>query len=368
MRTLALFSLVSLTLGCSSGPAMLSQDFGTNPGGGDASANAGDSGSTAGDAGSMPGDAGSAVDSGGIVSDLGGGDLGAQSGHKIKTVFVIVMENSNWSGIKGSTSMPYLNQTLLPMSSYATMYMNPPGLHPSEPNYLWLEAGTNFGIKADGAPSKDHQATTAHLVTQLEAAGLSWKSYQEDITAGTCPLTATKEYVPRHNPMVFFDDVTNTNDPNAARCIAHVRPFEELAADLKSGNVARYNFITPDLCNDMHGSDALAGDFTCVIGVTDLLKKGDDWLKANVPVILASQAYQTGGALFITWDEGELNTDGPIGMIVTSPFAKGGGYNNAIGYTHSSTLRTLQEIFAVSPFLGGAATSNDLSDLFQTFP
>src|SRR6266567_2732431 len=59
----------------------------------------------------------------------------------VKTVFIILMENHNWSQIKGSSSAPYINNTLLPASSYATQYFNPPGIHPSLPNYLWLEAG-----------------------------------------------------------------------------------------------------------------------------------------------------------------------------------------------------------------------------------
>ena len=40
--------------------------------------------------------------------------------------------------------------------------------------------------------------------------------------------------------------------------------------------------------------------------------------------------------------------DGPIGLIVLSRDAKGGGYSNTIHYTHSSTLRTVQEIFGVT--------------------
>jgi hypothetical protein len=44
------------------------------------------------------------------------------------------------------------------------------------------------------------------------------------------------------------------------------------------------------------------------------------------------------------------------------------GYANTILYNHGSTLRTVQEIFGVSPLLGGAATSTDLRDLFLTFP
>src|SRR5437762_2618300 len=81
----------------------------------------------------------------------------------VKTVFIILMENHNWSEIKGNPSAPYLNNTLLPMASRAEQYFNPPGIHPSLPNYLWLEAGTNFNILNDNAPSVNHQSTTDHL-------------------------------------------------------------------------------------------------------------------------------------------------------------------------------------------------------------
>jgi hypothetical protein len=78
--------------------------------------------------------------------------------HHIKTVFIILMENHNWTGdgkrdIKGNPAAPYIIKTLLPTSSYANQYYNPPNNHPSLPNYLWLEAGTNFGIRNDGPPS-----------------------------------------------------------------------------------------------------------------------------------------------------------------------------------------------------------------------
>jgi hypothetical protein len=69
----------------------------------------------------------------------------------------------------------------------------------------------------------------------------------------------------------------------------------------------------------------------------------------------------------ITWDEGE-GGDGPIGMIVLSPFAKGNGYSNSIHYTHGSTLRTLQGIFGITPLIRDAANQTDLNDLFAVFP
>ncbi len=275
-----------------------------------------------------------------------------------KHVFLIVMENHNWSDIKNSPSAPYINNTLLPTASYAEQYYNPPGNHPSEPNYLWLEAGTNFGISDDADPAFNHQSTTQHFVTLLSNAGLSWKSYQEDISGTDCPLTGSGSYAPKHNPMVFFDDVTNTNDPNSPKCISHIRSYTELATDLQQNTEPNYSFITPNLCDDMHDSCA---------PLNDPVKQGDTWLAQNLPTILTSQAYMNGGIVFITWDEGE-GGDGPIGMIVLSNNAKGSGYSNSIQYTHSSTLRTLEEIFGVTPLLGDAANATDLSDLFKTFP
>ena len=288
----------------------------------------------------------------------------SQTTNHIQTVFIILMENHNWTGgkggtsIKGNRSAPYINNTLLPMASHAEQYFNPPGIHPSLPNYLWLEAGTNFGILDDNPPSVNSQATTNHLVTFLNNAKISWKAYEEDISGTVCPLTDTLEYAVKHDPFVYFDDVTGNQDPNSTYCINHVRPYSELANDLTTGNVAQYIFITPNLCDDMHDR--------CK-PLRNAIQQGDTWLSNNVPTILNSAAYKAGGALFITWDEAGTG-DGPIGMIVLSQFAKGAGYQNSIHYTHGSTLRTFEEIFGVSPFLGDAASETDLSDLFAQFP
>ena len=276
----------------------------------------------------------------------------------IQTVFIIVMENHNWSDINGSASAPYINGTLLPAGAHASQYYNPPGNHPSEPNYLWLEGGTNYGIHDDGAPVTNSLTNTDHFVSLLDNAGLSWKSYQEGIGGDTCPLTAYGLYAPKHNPMVFFDDITGAVDPLSAICISHVRPLSELATDLSSGQVPRYSFITPNLCNDMHNSTGCP--------TTDSVKNGDAWLAQWIPVLLASAAYRNNGAIFITWDESETG-DEPIGMLVLSPLAKP-GYTSSIYLTHSSTLRTFQEIFDVGPFLCDAANAVDLSDLFNLPP
>jgi len=269
--------------------------------------------------------------------------------HAIKTVFLIMMENHNWSQIKGNPSAPYINDTLLRIGAHAENYVSG-AIHPSEPNYIWLEAGSDLGIANDAAPAYNDRTTHAHLSTFFDAANVSWKSYQEGIAGDACPLTASGFYDPKHNPMVFFDDVRPT-------CVAHVRPYAELAKDL-AGQTADYNFITPNLCNDMHGASG------CPNG--DQIASGDAWLSTEVPKIMASEAYLTGGAIFITWDEGG-GSDGPVGMIVVSPFARA-GYAGSVAYSHSSTLRTVQEIFAVQPYLRAAQDATSLSDLFVSYP
>jgi len=285
---------------------------------------------------------------------------GIMPGEAKRPVFVIVMENSDWAGVKGSASAPYINGTLLPKFAHAEQYFNPAGNHPSEPNYMWMEAGDNLGVIGDGDPSLNHQSTTDHLVTRLEAAKLTWRSYQEDISGTDCPLVAVKNYAPKHNAPVFFDDVTNMNDATAPRCIQHVRPYTELAGDLMNDTIADYNFITPNLCDDGHNVCPPQNDQT---------KQADDWLAANLPAILGSKGFTRGGIVFLTWDEGENNSDGPIGMIVIANAAKP-GYSNMIKYDHSSLLKTEEELFKITPLLrhSGDATVSDLADLFTSFP
>lgn len=293
----------------------------------------------------------------------------AQTKASLKTVFLIMMENASWSDIKGNDDAPYLNQTLLPKASYAEAYRGPQNgnLHPSLPNYIWLEAGDNLGIEDDSPPAAHHLATDKHLVSLLRTAGVSWRSYQQGIRGDRCPLRAHGRYRPKHNPMVYFDDVTGGNDPASRRCIRHIRPLAELGGALRAGTVARYNFIAPDLCHDMHSDCA---------PLHNRIRQGDDWLRTWIPRILASAAYRRGGVIFITWDEAWfsvphcIHSDCPIGMIVLSPLAKGHGYSNSVPYDHSSTLKTIQEILGVTPLLraAGDPRTGDLRDLFSSFP
>jgi len=330
-----------------------------------------------GDAGNNP-DGGSSTDATpagdaaqGNDSGKNDGSTGNDSGTKsTKVVFVIPMENKAQTQIYGNLNdAPYINNTLMAAYAHTTMFGDElPSLN-SEPHYVWMEAGTNkftdhtFSTDNDSASSNSTNST-AHLSTTLDAAKVSWTSYQEGMTQGTCPISSVSKtfYAAKHNPFVFFQDVAGaTPSSSNPYCISHHKPFSQLTADLKNNAVAQYNFVTPNRCTDMHG------DGSCPQSDTDSanIKAGDDWLKANLqPMIDYALAHD--GYVFITWDEGDSTNLIPFIAIGKHSIAKKAG---TVKYTHSSLNKSIAEVFGVTP-LSTVASASDFADLFDpgTFP
>lgn len=285
--------------------------------------------------------------------------------NSIKHVFVIVEENHNWDTIDNNPNASYINNTLLKQGAYASNYHNVPTnigeLHPSEPNYIFLESGViafpDHTFTSDDDPSAvNSTASKNHVTALLDKKGYTWKSYQEGITGDKCPIYAEGDYAPKHNPMLFFQDVSgNPPDEGNTYCKDHVRLLSELEHDIKTGNLPNYVFITPNLQHDMHNGT---------------IKEADTWLAQIVPQITNAAPFKKDGALFITWDEGtegagETGGNNPIGMIMLSPFIKK-GYTNNTPYSHASYVKTVEEIFSL-PLTGFAKDpqTNDLLGFFR---
>ncbi len=308
----------------------------------------------------------SMADAGGLRDDAGGAPLASgytpPAGH-MQYVFVITMENHDARSIVGnSADASYLNGTLLARYASASHYTDVlPISVLSEPHYIWMEAGTNafadhtFGD--DSEPSASNSTSSSeHLVTQIEAAGggLDWRSYQEglDDKTGACPIHGSGFYQPKHDPFVFFHDVSG--DPPSAtnlHCAQHHAPLDALAGDLAHGRVPRYVFITPNLCHDMHGQSGCPD--------TNTIRAGDQWLASALPALI-DFANAHDGVIFIVWDEGEKSTTTPflaIGPRVVP------GRVSAVQYSHSSLLKSIEEILDL-PVLPAVASSEDFADLF----
>jgi hypothetical protein len=150
---------------------------------------------------------------------------------QITTVFYILLENRCWTDngldtspaqIKGSTAAPFLNALTTPGSTapagsffaaqsmspsaqvaYATCYHNvlanasntAPSIHPSEPNYVYMEAGSNLSKLDDNDPygstlsvaqiseylTANPGVSNENFSSLLQNAGLTWKSYTEGV-------------------------------------------------------------------------------------------------------------------------------------------------------------------------------------------
>ncbi len=266
------------------------------------------------------------------------------------TVFTVAMENHSGAQILGAGDAPYING--LAASGAVAAGYHDPYVHPSEPNYLWMIAGENFGILDDNDPGPGHTiAAVGHLADQIERAGLTWRAYEESMV-DPCGLASHDAYAAKHDPFVFFDDVNGWNGASfapGARCVQHVVDYSVLAADLAAGTMPDYVFITPNLQHDMH--DGTVAD-------------GDAWLAAELPRVLASDAYKHGGALFVVWDEGPSEGDNPL-FIVASPNARPGTVSST-EYDTSSFLLTVQKILGLDALPCGAQPSaaRSMDDLF----
>ena len=248
-------------------------------------------------------------------------------------VVVIVMENLAYNQIIGSSSAPYIHG-LAQNAGLATNYYAI--THPSLPNYLALTAGSTFGISSDCTTC---WVSATNLADQIETSGRSWKAYLEGMPSA-CFVGDSYPYMQKHNPWIYYNDIRT----NAARCSGHVVPYTQLGADLASGSVPNYVWITPDMCNDMHD---------CSIAT------GDTWLSQQVPAILNSTAFRNGGVLFITWDEGSTNAGcctnaagGRVATLVISPLGRT-AFQSSSPETHYSLLRTIEDSWNL-PRLGGA--------------
>jgi hypothetical protein len=270
----------------------------------------------------------------------------------IGDVFYIELENHNFTQpssdtsapqqLLGNPAAPFLNSLITPGNpnaaqvSYASAYHNVlatpsgnnPSIHPSEPNYVWQEAGSNFGVTTDADPyasGANNVFNTPNLSGLLQNAGIPWKSYQEDINLAkdsqgnvtstvlpqsqwTVPLNSLSgtsssytnpyngshqyNFAPKHDGQLFFTATNGGNDTTPSNPEAsHYAPLQQLQTDLANNTVGRYNLITPNQYNDMHSS--LSTSFT-YHGVTyqantdaESIALGDNFLSIVVPQIMA---------------------------------------------------------------------------------
>ena len=341
----------------------------------------------------------------------------APGGHRglsaVRHVWVIELENQGYAQSFGIPSAdPYLAKTLPRMGAVLENYYAIG--HASAGNYIAQVSGQapSLGTQADcplwipfpghvvAGPYRQvpgegcvYPAAVPTLGNQLSAAGRSWAAYLQDMgndpgrdnTVSTArgpacghPATGSADrtrhaergdqYAARHDGFAFFRSVT----ANPALCAAHILSFRPLPGDLaRASATPAFSFLAPNLCNDGH-------DAPCADGAPGGLAQADRFLARWVPVIMAAPAYQDGGLIVVTFDEGSdaaaccgessglglSHPNGPLpgktgpgggrtGAVLLSPLIRPGTVST-VPYNHYSLLRTIEDIFAL-PHLGDAA-------------
>jgi hypothetical protein len=262
-------------------------------------------------------------------------------------VAIVVMENKEATDVVGTASSPYVTALARKYAIASRAYAI---RHPSLPNYLALTSGSTHGITGD---CTDCHVAAPNIVDQLEAAGVSWKAYMEDLPHPCSGAATAGGYAKKHNPFMYYDDVAR----NPRRC-HNVVPFAQFASDLRRGALPTFSFISPNLCNDTHDCD---------------IATGDRFLSGLIPRLLRETGPR--GFVVLTWDEGKTDDGccvdahgGRIATIVAGSDVRRHAAS-ARPVDHYGVLRTIEDALGLRP-LGGAARrrSGTLDSLFVHAP
>jgi len=255
---------------------------------------------------------------------------------------MVVEENTDYTSVIGSSSMPYLNGLAQHYGLATQYYAN---THPSIGNYFMMTVGTII----TNDDSYGSVVTDNNVIRQLRAAGKTWKAYAEDLpSVGYVTLDVDNgAYASRHNPVVYLTDVHD--DATQAQ---NVVPFTQFATDLANNALPNYSFIVPNLCNDAHDCS---------------LSTADTWLQTNIDPLVKNAQFQQDGLLIILFDEAggdDTNGGGRVAWVAVGAHVKP-GYQSTRLYQHASTLRLSLKALGVTAFPNGAATAPDMDEFFN---
>jgi hypothetical protein len=231
---------------------------------------------------------------------------------RLEHIFVIMMENTQYGALlsPGNPNTKFIQQ-MAANDGLATHYFGV--THTSLPNYIAATSGQAWGSNNDDyaqAPLFNHE----NLVDQFEAAHVSWKAYMQSLPfpGDLTDQTSNGLYVRKHDPFLMYPDVYTS--PARAD---NVVPLTELATDLSTGQVPQFAWISPNICDDMHG-----GATACPYpsspkspAQAKLFKDGNNFLQKWVGLITHSSAWTRHSAIFITWDEGGYEDTSPYAPI-----------------------------------------------------
>ncbi|KIZ16079.1 alkaline phosphatase family protein [Streptomyces natalensis] len=248
-------------------------------------------------------------------------------------VVVVVMENHAYSQVIGSSSAPYINNTL--KAGGANLTQSFALTHPSEPNYYMLFSGSNQG-RTDDSCVPVQSLSAPNLGSELIGAGKTWDSYNEDLPSEGSTVCSSGNYAQKHNPWFGFSNVPL----NTAKTMA------QFPTDYST--LPKVSFVVPNLCNDMHD---------CSVAT------GDTWIKNKLSAY-ATWAQSHNSILAVTFDEDNKQSGNRIPTVLYGAHVAPGS-SSATTYNHYNMLRTLEDLAGLTTHAGNAATASDITGIWN---
>jgi acid phosphatase len=198
------------------------------------------------------------------------------------------------------------------------------------PNYAAAISGDYYGINHDDMTAIPANVST--LVDLLEAKGISWGEYQEDMPytgfqgfAYKNQKTGANDYVRKHNPAVLHDSVANK--PSRLQQIKNMTLFQQ---DLEADKLPQWIFVTPNMTSDGH-------DTTVTVAGT--------WTRNFLEPLLKNKKFMKNTLVLVTFDENHTYTqqNRVVGILLGDAVPKelvGTTDNNY--YNHYSEIATAQ--------------------------
>jgi hypothetical protein len=253
----------------------------------------------------------------------------------------IVMENKSFAQVTNAAKAPFIASLAKRCGTAAAFTAE---AHPSLPNYIAMTSGSAQGIKDDRDPSS-HPLSVPSIFTQVGPNG--WKALEEDMPSN-CSQQSSDTYAVRHNPAAYYTNLALA----CARNDVPLGPTPNISA--------RFTFITPNLCHDMHSCPTQSDSDSEV-------RTGDSWLASFMPKLLSTPQYRAGTTVvFLTWDEDDSSpaNGNRIATLVIAPSVRPGTVSTA-PFNHYSMLRTTEEILGIGTFLGSAAGAPSMRAAFH---
>jgi len=279
---------------------------------------------------------------------------------KLSHVFLIMEENNGLHDVIGNSAAPNLNYLARTFGSATDYYGASPDS--SESNYVAILGGSSFNVTSDDAYWMNAIKNEPSLITQLDAAHVSWKAYLQALPyagyKGIC-YPAKCNGAPDSDPLYVskHDGIQNFIDDWTTQDWSRQVPVTELAADLKSGDVPRFGYIVPDECHDMHGDPPYCLDSGNIGDPQQqhLDSVGDAYLGQLVSSITHASFWAKGNnAIFITYDNGDdsagccdANPGGGLVPLVAITSHGPRGVTDTSPANHYSTLQTIQDALGV---------------------